>query len=282
MFQITNQTTNQTKDFKTRDNLLSFLSEQSVWLDDRRDKASYDIYHVTEDGEVLEKKNLTLPYHGMIEEVFEGFGLIKPKKKNVLLNKLKKSNSKDKYDQSSKEEDKQAHRMSVSEPPKDEKAHINKKEQKGLGFVSILSLILSLSALASSVFTYYQTQSHGLASYKLARIQKDLSLQEQSGRLEVFGRFFLANYFAENGSDLSSFLSDSLKKEGLASPEGVIQSVFYEEAKADKGKINVSLLVSVKEDDRAKTQRMILSVKKDTKAKYGYVLVEQPQILVFG
>ncbi|MCK1248665.1 hypothetical protein MX059_08610 [Streptococcus uberis] len=80
MFRITNTNTKQQETCSNRDELLSMINEKSVWIQDRGEKQILFLEQLSEEGSVLDTKDLTLPLREIVESELASFGLKKDKK----------------------------------------------------------------------------------------------------------------------------------------------------------------------------------------------------------
>lgn len=80
------------------------------------------------------------------------------------------------------------------------------------GFSSlVLTIVICLITIASiaSIFLV-QVQSK-----KINELENRIQLEEKQGKIEVFGRFFIANFYTGKSENIVDFLSSEMKTEGL-------------------------------------------------------------------
>ena len=305
MFRITNIQTRQQETCPNRDELLSIINEKSVWAEDRHESFTLQLEQVAEDGSLLDNMTLTLPLQEIVEEeALSNFGL-KREKKGFSLLQRKPQASVSAEEVTQKTEDELVEPISAPQIEKEE-APASKKEKKAQkvskpkqavapkkpktqkapgGNILTNGLIwkvLSLGALGMSVFAFSLVQSQ---NQKLQSFENRLSVEADQGKVEVVGRFFIANYYSGNSENLSDFLSKDLKAEGVEAKKATqVQSSIYETLSSSKDTIKVTFIVTTKGDDDSniKTVRLTLPFKEDKKSKYGYVLVGQPNFSSFA
>lgn len=315
MFRITNVLTRQQETCENRDELLSVINEKSVWAEDRQETFTLQLEQVADDGEILDSTSLTLPLQSIVEDALDGFGLKREKKGFNFLHR--KSSQKTVSEQESTEEEKQEPVELVSAPqiekeevpaskkdlvkptekPKKEKkaqkvskpkqavAPKKPKTQKAQGgnilTNGLIWKLLSLGALGMSVFAFSLIQSQ---NQKLQSFENRLSVEADQGKVEVVGRFFIANYYSGNNDNLKDFLSKDLKAEGVEKKTNEqVQSTIYESISTSKDTLKVTFVVTTKDKkDAIKTVRLTLPFKEKKGARYGYVLVNQPKFSSFG
>lgn len=322
MFRITNIQTRQQETCPTRDDLLSIINEKSVWAEDRRESFTLQIEQVAEDGELLDNMSLSLPLQSIVEEALSGFGLKREKRGFPLLIRkpqrevskgeptsatekelvepisapLEETETPKPIQRQEKEEQVNPDPLNLlSKPlmaekeakPEKQKAPKTPKVQKSLsqpkGSRSLGGLfwkVLTVGALGLSIssLAFIQVQNQTIKN-----LEERISLEENQGRVEVVGRFFIANYYSGNNDNLKDFLSKDLKAEGVDTKSGEqVQSSIYETVSSESDTINVTFVVTTKgKDDSIKTARLTLPFQENDQSKYGYVLVGQPKFSSF-
>ena len=246
MFRITNIQTRQQETCPNRDELLSIINEKSVWAEDRHESFTLQLEQVAEDGSLLDNMTLTLPLQEIVEEALSNFGL-KREKKGFSLLQRKPQASVSAEEVTQKTEDELVEPISApqiekeeapaskkdlvkpTEKPKKEKkaqkvskpkqavAPKKPKTQKAPGgnilTNGLIWKLLSLGALGMSVFAFSLIQSQ---NQKLQSFENRLSVEADQGKVEVVGRFFIANYYSGNSDNLSDFLSNTQLKSKIA------------------------------------------------------------------
>lgn len=260
MFRITNTNTKQQETCSNRDELLSMINEKSVWIQDRGEKQTLFLEQLSEEGSVLDTKDLTLPLREIVESELASFGLKKDKKGFGL--KSKNKSLKNDQEQPSK-------RNVIDRETRDRDSLMSRIFKTLTFFLALIALIIS----------FY---SNTILKKQLNEINNRISLQENQSKIDVVGRFFIANYFSGENSRLTDFLSSDLKAEGLdAKSDQQLQSAIFESSNVSGKLINITYVVSTKIDTQIKTFRLTLSFEKDKDSTYGYVLKNKPKYSSF-
>ena len=118
---------------------------------------------------------------------------------------------------------------------------------------------------------------------KIVELENRISLEEKQGKIEVVGRFFIANYYSGKSDNLVNFLNKDLKLKGVEAKKGSqLQSTIYESLSEVDNIIYVTFVVTTKEENsNIKTVRLTLPFEVSEGSTYGYVLVDQPKISNF-
>lgn len=310
MFKITNTQTQQQELCQNRDELLSLINEKSVWAEDRGEFLKLQVEHLGEESKILDSLNLTLPLESIVEEAFSGFGFKKEKKSFSFLNRGKGKKSKEKVltDQQTTETTSEQETPSTIAPPdsssnvpttSSEEFQVPKKtnkmrktkevsqkkvekqvKNKKLSLVSLISLFLVICTIAFSITTFMLLQKQ---NRKIVELENRISLEEKQGKIEVVGRFFIANYYSGKSDNLVNFLNKDLKLKGVEAKKGSqLQSTIYESLSEVDNIIYVTFVVTTKEENsNIKTVRLTLPFEVSEGSTYGYVLVDQPKISNF-
>lgn len=242
MFKITNTQTQQQELCQNRDELLSLINEKSVWAEDRGEFLKLQVEHLGEESKILDSLNLTLPLESIVEEAFSGFGFKKEKKSFSFLNRGKGKKSKEKVvtDQQTTETTSEQETPSPIAPPdsssnvpttSSEEFQVSKKtnkmrktkevsqkkvekqvKNKKLSLVSLISLFLVICTIAFSITTFMLLQKQ---NRKIVELENRISIEEKQGKIEVVGRFFIANYYSGKSDNLVNFLNKDSKLKGL-------------------------------------------------------------------
>ncbi|EPR92644.1 hypothetical protein M059_09425 [Streptococcus mitis 18/56] len=109
------------------------------------------------------------------------------------------------------------------------------------GFSSlVLTIVICLITIASIVsISLVQIQSK-----KINELENRIQLEEKQGKIEVFGRFFIANFYTGKSENIIDFLSSEMKTEGLELKKGVqAQSTIYESLTESQDIIQVTFVI---------------------------------------
>lgn len=145
--------------------------------------------------------------------------------------------------------------------------------------------LLALAAFGTAFVTLAYTQSQSQSQFqKVKQLEERIALQENQGRIEVVGRFFIANYFADDSNRLKPFLAKDLKAEGVKAKSGQqVQSTIFESVSHSKKTFFITFIVTTKaEDGSVQTIRLTLPFQEDKQSTYGYVLNGQPKFSSFA
>lgn len=118
---------------------------------------------------------------------------------------------------------------------------------------------------------------------EIVELENRISLEEKQGKIEVVGRFFIANYYSGKSDNLVNFLNKDSKLKGLETPKGSqVQSTIYESLSEVDNTIYVTFVVTtLEENSKIKTVRLTIPFQVADGSTYGYVLVDQPKISNF-
>ncbi|HEL0020203.1 TPA: hypothetical protein TT917_001557 [Streptococcus equi subsp. zooepidemicus] len=169
-------------------------------------------------------------------------------------------------------------------PKKEKKAKVPKQSRKpqiNKSSVLLIWKLLALLSLGVAVGTFVYTQGQ---LQKVERLEDRISLQENQGKIEVVGRYFISNYYSGDTKNLNPFLSKDLKAEGVEAKSGhSVQSIIYESTKETKDEIAMTFVVVTKnQENQFKTVRLTLPFKANKQSRYGYVLTGQPKFSSFA
>ncbi|MGC6553519.1 hypothetical protein ACPC58_09765 [Streptococcus sp. VTCC 12905] len=147
--------------------------------------------------------------------------------------------------------------------------------------IGLIWKVLAIGALGLSIASFALLQQQ---TQTIKALENRVTLEEHQGQVEVVGRFFIANYYSGRDDNLKDFLSKDLKAEGVsAKTDEQVQSTIYEGVSQKNDTINVTFVVTTKDDDDTiKTVRLTLPFQESETATYGYVLVGQPKFSSFG
>lgn len=146
-----------------------------------------------------------------------------------------------------------------------------------LGGLILTALIATFSLVFGVLLAGKLAEKTEQVEYLYDQVVQLQNLQQQTGKVDVFGRYFLPNYYSGNKDLLKPFLD---KEDGkfTAAKNGTLQSVILESVTEKEKHLQVSYVLVVKEEEVPKSFRLELTLKKDKKAKYGYLLTEEPKV----
>ena len=138
---------------------------------------------------------------------------------------------------------------------------------RGLKF--IISFVFSL--ITVQLFLSSQQQVRTL-QHQVTRLTQ---FQEQTGKLDTFGRYFLPSYYSEKGQ-LADFSSSRLT---LHHQSGQLQSVILESvSQMKKDAYQLTYVLAIKDGETRSQKRLNLVVQKEKAAPYGYQVVQIPEV----
>lgn len=90
MFLAQHLTNNQQNDYVNRNDLLSYVEKENARLKAVNQVAEMTLIQSNENGEILQKKRIQLPFQGTVEELLQDFGFVDTGKKSKLVFPFKK------------------------------------------------------------------------------------------------------------------------------------------------------------------------------------------------
>lgn len=136
-------------------------------------------------------------------------------------------------------------------------------------FLLIISFVFSL--ITTQLFLASQRQVRTL-QHQVTRLTQ---FQEQTGKLDTFGRYFLPSYYSEKGQ-LADFSSSRLT---LHHQSGQLQSVILESvSQMKKDAYQLTYVLAIKDGETRSQKRLNLVVQKEKAAPYGYQVVQIPEV----
>lgn len=248
MYRLTNRNQEVTKDYKNKDVLLQALERENARLQHQGIEEFFLVEELDKKGAILSEIEVFLPFDEVMEELFQTSSEIS----NKAVEKPKK------------------------EKKKKEKREVS-NQRGGLGFLYVLALI-ALAVSAVSIFlVFQQPQKSNAHSQEITVLQKEVKelrwLNEQSGKLETFSRFFLPRYFSTDSS-LSAFLARDVTVENKG---GQVQSVIMETIRRKKDYYELTYVVTLKDSETSSPLRVVLEVREDKDSDYGFVIIKAPK-----
>ncbi|KAF0052059.1 hypothetical protein [Streptococcus agalactiae] len=265
MFQLTIKNQNISESFDSRDKLIMRLETENKRVTTEKLEAICQIVQTNKDGEVIDKIGLDLPLlHQGLDEALLNFGKGKSRLPNPIPQKKVK-------------EVKEATKPTNEEikPEQQEQLEVQVPKRK-TSFLSLVSVLICLSALCLSMMTFLSTQKQAqeIASFKTAQKAPSKPKGDDVGARDVFCRYFLPNYYSGKNSQLSDFIASTAK---IDSQEGILQSVLLESHKTKDGQMILTYVIALKEKEEVIKKRISLSVKKQANSHYGYVVTKSPK-----
>ncbi|HEN0219111.1 TPA: hypothetical protein U3O44_002007 [Streptococcus agalactiae] len=263
MFQLNIKNQNLVKDFESKDNLINFLERENIKCLSEDLEAVCSLIHVDKNGEILETVSIDLPIppEGQkLDELLMAFGRVK--KKPSQPKRIQKNKGNDQQKQIREEKT----------------SSIDKGRKKHSSGIQILSLVLAILSLLISAVTYTSTKSlaqNAKPVQKTEVVKNNAKKTDDTGKSDVFCRYFLPNYFSGKNSQLKNFISS---KSEVEAKEGMLQSVLLEKTVEGGGqKQSLTYVIALKEKEEVRTERLTITIKKATSSLYGFEVVNQPK-----
>ncbi|WP_279257224.1 hypothetical protein [Enterococcus faecalis] len=154
-------------------------------------------------------------------------------------------------------------------------------EWKNKSVLILAGFVVLLFLLNGFLFWKQATLANKLEDWQ-TKVEKELTLVEKQPNVDTTSRFFLANYFsqakeAQYKEGLKKFVGTSVEK--WERPSGELNSMFLYEISEEKKGIEVSYILTIKEEKTTKVKKISFYVKN----KEGAILVvSQPKIEDFS
>ncbi|MCO4503570.1 hypothetical protein [Streptococcus gallolyticus] len=275
MFRIQNLGTGQEQEFPNRAALLLGLEGEENRCLQLNQTATFQVFHLDKNQEVLESMELTIPSSGGedVKMLLGDFGLKKEESKAF----WKRGRQKPKQEKQSK-----AHSHPVTKAIGKEKeskpSNVSKSQTastlfgRGLkALVLVITLLLSCVSLWVSLSTREEKQKPTTKTEQVTIDQK----------ADVFCRYFIGNYFA-NSSAREDFVSKSLDLDQMTVEKATTLSVLLESQTAKQTTTTLTYVISCRYDDETtENKRLTLTVKQNKEAKYGYLVTKLPQLTAY-
>lgn len=272
MFIVQNHETLIDKRFETRDQLLLALDKENVVYQKKGRDCLFSILHYNQDGEILEKTELTLPIEGTADAFLLNFGLKKDKKGLLAVKKPKEkaqSLPSEKQPLVEKIAHKNPNQASVGQPPKKE--------------VVLVKCFLTVFCLASFFLAFISFQKSSQITSLKTEVTELKNLRTKTPKIDIFSRYFLPNYFAGKTEVYDQFMLESVLEEDLSVDSAQLVSSIMESIKEVKDNYQVSYVLSLKYgESEFRTKRITLLLKEKKSSAYGYILVKKPKLTNFS
>lgn len=268
MFRITNLSNGQQRDFQNREELEFFLEGEENRCLQLNTTATFQLFHLDKNEELLESMELTIPSSGEqdVKELLGDFGLKKTKKfffsRGTKQEKTQRVQKK-KHELSTANENMSKSKPSVKTTPKSSNR-----------FWVVIALLFSIFSLAISLTNHYNN--------KVEDKPKVEQTQTTIGQgADVFCRYFISNYFA-NSSAREDFISNSLDLKQFDTDKATTVSVLLEKEVMTKKVTTLTYVINCRYDDNSTAnKRLTLTVKQNKEAKYGYLVSKAPKLTAY-
>lgn len=275
MFRIQNLGTGQEQEFPNRAALLLGLEGEENRCLQLNQTATFQVFHLDKNQEVLESMELTIPSSGGedVKMLLGDFGLKKEESRAF----WKRGRQKPKQEEQSKDRSHPVKKVIVKEKsPKP--SNLSKSQTastlfgRGLkALVLVITLLLSCVSLWVSLSTREEKAKSTVKTEQVTIDQK----------ADVFCRYFIGNYFA-NSSAREDFVSKSLDLDQLTVEKATTLSVLLESQTTKQTTTTLTYVISCRYDDETtENKRLTLTVKQNKEAKYGYLVTKLPQLTAY-
>lgn len=276
MYRLTNLTLDTTTIYKNKDLVYQALDRENARVKHQKAEGILLAEELDKKGVVIYQEDIYLPFDGIADSLFlkaRTNATPETTKKEKRFSFLK--GSRDKNDQESGSKDEQEPRKALSTPQIKEKevSLASSWIKRILKFVGLLILIISF------VFSLITVQSLSSSQQQVRTLQHQITrltqFQEQTGKLDTFGRYFLPSYYSEKGQ-LADFSSSRLT---LHHQSGQLQSVILESvSQMKKDAYQLTYVLAIKDGETRSQKRLNLVVQKEKTAPYGYQVIQTPKI----
>lgn len=273
MYNLTNLTTQENHGFENRDQLLAFLDQQNAICQTDGQQLTLKLNHVDHDsGEILDNMTISLPLERDVDSLLLNFGKAEKKKLPIpSFGKRPKDRPKTVVQEPAEQEE--------PKPPKKEKVRPVPKPRQfkqparfRQGLIS-LALVVSLASAGLSLYQYSHIQT---LSRQVSQLQAEHLPANLDHQLNVFGRYFLASYYGQPTSDLSSFVSPDLLP-NVKHQKAQLTSAIMEAVAKDSDRYQASFILTLKEGETIRTSRLVLDLEQAEGSPYGFLVVNSPQ-----
>lgn len=266
MFRITRLSTGQQRDFQNREELEFFLEGEENRCLQLNTTATFQLFHLDKNEELLESMELTIPSSGDqdVKTLLGEFGLKKDKK--FLWIRGTKQEKSQRIQKKKHELSKANETMSKSKPS------VKTTPKSSNRLWVMIALLFSIFSLAISLANHYS--SH----------QKEENKTQQTTinqAADVFCRYFISNYFA-NSSAREDFISNSLDLSQFDTEQATTVSVLLEKEVVTQNTTTLTYVINCRYDDNSTAnKRLTLIVKQNQAAKYGYLVSKAPKLTTY-
>lgn len=275
MFRIQNLGTGQEQEFPNRAALLLGLEGEENRCLQLNQTATFQVFHLDKNQEVLESMELTIPSSGGedVKMLLGDFGLKKEESKAF----WKRGRQKTKQGGQSKDRSHPVTKV-IGKEKEPKPSNLSKSQTasrlfgRGLkALVLVIALLLSCVSLWVSLSTKEEKQKSTAKTEQVTIDQK----------ADVFCRYFIGNYFA-NSSAREDFVSKSLNLDQLTVEKATTLSVLLEKQTTKQTTTTLTYVISCRYDDEmTENKRLTVTVKQNKEAKYGYLVTKLPQLTAY-
>lgn len=262
MFLAQNVAGGSQQQFPSRDQLLGFLEQENAKVKSLEQEADLTLMQVTEEGEILQKKRVSLPFVETVEELLQEFGFVQTAQKKKFPSFLKLEKSASQSDVEGK-----ATLKAASEAPR-----------SPLSTLKILAPVLLLVLLLGGYTTVLGGQNKQMKN-QIADLKKEIGtlsdLQNATSKVDVFGRYFVATLFANDKEQVQQYLNADMQKK-IEVKDGQLQSTVFEAIKPKGKGYEVTYVLYVNQENSIRLVRLTFDVVADKDSRFGWLVTSQP------
>lgn len=273
MFRIQNLGTGQEQEFPNRAALLLGLEGEENRCLQLNQTATFQVFHLDKNQEVLESMELTIPSSGGedVKMLLGDFGLKKEESKAF----WKRGRQKPKQEGQSKD---RSHPVTKAIEKESKPSNLSKSQTASTLFGRGLKALVLLVALLLSCVSLWVSLSTKEEKQKSTTKTEQVTIDQKA---DVFCRYFIGNYFA-NSSAREDFVSKSLDLDQMTVEKATTLSVLLESQTTKQTTTTLTYVISCRYDDETtENKRLTVTVKQNKEAKYGYLVTKLPQLTAY-
>lgn len=267
MFLAQHLTNNQQNDYVNRNDLLSYVEKENARLKAVNQVAEMTLIQSNENGEILQKKRIQLPFQGTVEELLQDFGFVDTGKKSKLVFPFKKEKGATDTTIQNSQTVQTVQGSSASNPL---------KAFSGLKMMLLVILLIGLFGGYSVILAGQNKRLKTEVTSLENKVNNLSNLQAVAPQVDVFSRYFISSFYANDRDILDQYLTDSLKKE-IEIKDGQLQSVVFEGVKKNGKNYQVSYVLQINQEESKRTVRLTFDVQSDKSGRYGWLVTSQPK-----
>ena len=262
MFLAQNVSGGNQQQFPSRDQLLGFLEQENAKVKSLEQETDLTLMQVTEAGEILQKKRISLPFVETVEELLQEFGFVQTAQKNKFPSFLKLGKS-----ASQSDAEQQATSKAASAAP-----------SSPLSTLKVLAPVLLLVLLLGGYTPVLGGQNKQMKN-QIADLKNQVgtlsNLQEAGSKVDVFGRYFVATLFANDKEQVQQYLNTNMQKK-IEVKDGQLQSTVFESIKPKGKGYEVTYVLYVNQENSIRLVRLTFDVVADKDSRFGWLVTSQP------
>lgn len=278
MFAI--QYDSQERQFDTRDTLFIFIEEENAKAKAKQLLSLLKLYHLSNEGDILQKQELYLPFTETVDEKLTSFGHTPDGTSKKSSGVVSKVISKRKQMLSGRGKPKVTISSDTSEPLENSTKEVNQTISNkklpnlfmlifsGLSFIAVVMMCLTMQELSLQ---------ENKVNHMEEKLEQTVLVQEYTPSIDAFSRYFLPVYFSNDSKQLAPFLTGRLKKT-LKPQDAVLKTVILERIsyEADSETFKVSYVLGLEKKEDYSNTKVTFSVKKDKSSIYGFLVSDTP------